>query len=59
MARLSVFLFCLALLRDAEASIENPAGSMIFTFLDEHISQGLSQPRLMTITSLSIQFAKS
>ena len=58
MARLSVFLFCLALLRDAEASIENPAGSMIFTFLDEHISQGLSQPRLMTITSI-IQFAKS
>jgi len=36
MARASMFFYFLAVLRGVEAALENPAGSMIFTYLSEH-----------------------
>lgn len=45
MARASMFFYCLAVLRGVEAALENPAGSMIFTYLSEHIGPNLSLDR--------------
>ena len=45
MARASMFFYCLAVLRGVEAALENPAGSMIFTYLGEHSGPNLSHNR--------------
>ena len=45
MARASMFFYCLAVLRGVEAAFENPAGSMIFTYLSEHLGPNLSLDR--------------
>lgn len=38
-AHIAMFLFCLALARGCETSLENPAGSMIFSFLEPHFQR--------------------
>lgn len=39
MARMAMFLYCLAVLRGAEAIMENPVGSMLFSFLGASIQE--------------------
>jgi len=43
MANAAMFLFCLAVLRGAEAVLENPVSSMIFRFLQHSISMLMDQ----------------
>jgi len=45
MAHASMFFYFLAVLHGVEAALENPAGSMIFTYLSKHLGPNLSLDR--------------